>query len=59
MTTRYAVWIEVEEITDEGTPNENYQTLDVPFGSSAGFDTYEEAIAFAKRMHEAVDGVPE
>ncbi len=54
-TTRYKVWLEVEEIRNEGTADETYQTLDLPFGSTASFDTLEEAEAFAERVHRAFE----
>lgn len=54
--TRYKVWLEVEEVRNEGTAFEQYQTLDLPFASTASFDTLEEAEGFARRVHEAFSG---
>ena len=45
----YKVWIEVEEIDEE---NAIYQAVDLPFGGEATFDTVEEAIAYAKKLHD-------
>jgi hypothetical protein len=45
----YKVWIEIEEYdpdTEEGT------SCDPGFSSTATFDTYELAVAFAQRLHE-------
>lgn len=52
MAKTYAVWLEVEEIDEEA---ENYETLDLPFGRLATFDSPEKAMAFAsgvQHLHE-------
>jgi hypothetical protein len=52
MATSYRVWIEIEEIENEGTAQESFKLMEVPFGSMADFKTYEEAVAFARNVNE-------
>lgn len=52
MAKTYRVWIEVEEHDDE---TDEYTDVYLDFGSEAVFDTEEEAIAYAEKMHQAVE----
>ena len=55
MSERYKVWVEVEAVFDEGTKDERYDKIDLPFGTSASFDTAEQAECFAKWLHAQAD----
>lgn len=50
MAKTYKVWIEVEEYDDE---TDEYTDVVLDFGSEEEFDTEEEAVAYAEKMHEA------
>ncbi len=50
MAKTYKVWIEVEEYDDE---TDEYSDVYLDFGSEESFDTEEEAIAYANKMHDA------
>jgi len=49
MATTYKVWLEVE-VYDEVT--DTYSSLDLPFGPSAEFTEEDQALAYAKHVHE-------
>ena len=51
MAKTYRVWIEVEEYDDE---TDEYTDVVLDFGSEEVFDTEEEAVEYANRMHDAV-----
>ena len=50
MAKTYRVWIEVEEYDDE---TDEYTDVDLDFGSEEVFNTEEEAVEYASKMHEA------
>ena len=45
----YKVWIHVEEVNED---DDHYQNIDLWFGSTAEFDTEQEAIEFAVNLHD-------
>jgi hypothetical protein len=49
MPFEYKVWIEIEEVDDDLN---HYQTLDLPFASTASFDTEQEALAYATKLNQ-------
>ena len=52
MAKTYRVWIEVEEHDDE---TDEYTDVYLDFGSEEVFETEEEAVAYAHKMHQAVE----
>ena len=57
----YRVWIGVERENDDPVrPSDEYTDIDPGFGSEGEFDTEEEAMEFAQRLHDvsqAMQGV--
>lgn len=54
MSTRYAVWIEIEELDEDGDPTERSDSINVDeltFASTAKFESEDEAVAFAHLLH--------
>ena len=56
----FKVWIEIEEVDDEGEPiNEDHDySFPLPFASSALCDTHQDALDVAVAMHNAVNRHP-
>lgn len=45
----FKVWIEIEEYDEEA---DSYQNLDLPFASTAEFDSEDEAYVFAHALQD-------
>ena len=51
MAKVYKIWIELEEVDED---NDHYETIPLDFAQEEEFDTLEDALAYANKLHNAL-----
>lgn len=52
MANAFKVWVEIEEVDEEG---DQISICDLPFASTAMVNSYDEAVRIARVMHAAIE----